>query len=29
MRHVLLDNAANYIKPSRRRLLEPGLGRGL
>src|ERR1700733_14528753 len=30
IRHVLLDNAANYIKSEvSRRLLEPGLGRGL
>ena len=30
IRHVLLDNAANYIKSElTRRLLEPGLGRGL
>src|ERR1700722_1343177 len=30
VRHVLLDNAANYIKSElSRRLLEPGLGRGL
>jgi hypothetical protein len=29
VRHVLLDNAANYIKSElSRRLLEPGLGRG-
>ena len=30
VRHVLLDNAANYTKSElSRRLLEPGLGRGL
>ena len=30
IRHVLLDNAANYTKSEiGRRLLEPGLGRGL
>jgi cytochrome P450 len=30
IRHVFLDNATNYIKPEvGRRLLEPGLGRGL
>ncbi len=30
IRHVLLDNAANYIKSEvSRRMLEPGLGRGL
>ena len=30
IRHVLLDNAANYTKSElSRRLLEPGLGRGL
>ncbi len=30
IRHVLLDNASNYIKTElTRRLLEPGLGRGL
>ena len=30
IRHVLLDNAANYAKSElTRRLLEPGLGRGL
>ena len=30
IRHVLLDNAANYIKSElSRRLLEPALGRGL
>ena len=30
IRHVLLDNAANYRKSElTRRLLEPGLGRGL
>src|SRR5580692_12176624 len=30
VRHVLLDNAANYTKSElTRRLLEPGLGRGL
>src|ERR1700735_4709786 len=30
IRHVLLDNAANYTKTSvARRLLEPGLGKGL
>ena len=30
VRHVLLDNASNYIKTElTRRLLEPGLGRGL
>ncbi len=30
IRHVLLDNAANYVKSElSRRLLEPGLGRGL
>jgi cytochrome P450 len=30
IRHVLLDNAANYRKPElMRRMLEPGLGRGL
>ncbi len=30
IRHVLLDNAANYVKSEiGRRLLEPGLGRGL
>src|SRR4029077_14832691 len=30
IRHVLLDNAANYIKSElSRRLLEPGLGRGV
>ena len=30
VQHILLDNAANYIKsPVARRLLEPGLGKGL